>query len=142
MKYEIELNGEKKDMVEKERDRIKKEFDINVPGLEDLKKAKKNYYNEMERHRYEFDKMMYDGNNDGVNPPKSIDRSLESKYKELARKYPRAYVYLKADGYTLSNNVDKYSAGEKAMELIKSGGSISDAEDILKNWLPKEKVWT
>ena len=53
---------------------------------------------------------------------------------ELCKKYPRAAVWHKADAYTSASNYAKSAAGEKAKKIIENGGSLKDAEAILKNW--------
>ncbi len=82
--------------------------------------------------------MMENENNDGVCPPKPVDQSLRETATALAVEYPRAAAYLRAQGYLQSENINKYSAGKHAMELLVDGGNIEDAENILKNWLPKD----
>lgn len=119
----------------------KAEFDANVPGLDELRKAQDAEYNDRARYHRAFDRMMDDENNDGANPPKPENKSLGERAQELAEQYPRAAVYLRADGYTGSNNSHKYSAGKRAKELIAAGGSIEEAKQILENWLPKESMW-
>jgi len=37
---------------------------------------------------------------------------------DLKKQYPRAAAYIKAENWTMSGNVDKYSAGQKALERI------------------------
>lgn len=52
----------------------------------------------------------------------------------LAQKYPRAALYLVAEGYTQASNYLKTGAGKKAMEMLKSGCELSDAETVLNDW--------
>jgi uncharacterized protein YecT (DUF1311 family) len=43
------------------------------------------------------------------------------EYSEMAGQYPSAAAYLRAEAWTESSNVDKYSAGKRAMERIVAG---------------------
>jgi hypothetical protein len=117
------------------------EFAANVPGLEELRKAQDAAYNEEHRYSAEFERMMDDEYNDGVRPPEALNESLREKAIRLAEMYPRAAMYLRAKDYTLSSNHHKYGAGERAMNLIAEGGSLEEAENILKNWLPESAKW-
>ena len=101
----------------------------NVPGLDALKAA----VSGEERYNRQFDRMMNDENNDGARPPAS-PRGPSSQ--ELAAKHPRAAAYLRAEGYANAAHDQKAAAGKRAMELLAAGGSVEDADAILKNWLP------
>jgi len=114
------------------------EFERNVPGLEALETAQGAAYNEQCRYDAEFARMMATG--DGIGP-EPVDKTLAAKASELARQYPRAAMYLRAQAFTYASNIDKYSAGKEAMELIAAGGSLEDAQEILKNWLPASATW-
>lgn len=117
------------------------EFAANVPGLDALRTALEDARYERRRYRAQLDAMMDDEGNDGTNPPAPVDPSLDETARRLAAEYPRAAVYLRAEGYTRSNNVDKYIAGKKAMEIIATGGTIEDAVATLDNWLPEGSRW-
>lgn len=106
-----------------EEDRLEQLF----PGLTLLKAA----HQSEEAYLDAFNRMMEDEQNDGVNPPKAPALDTD----ELSAQYPRAALYLKADGYTLAANDKKSSAGTKAKRLLEMGGSEADAESILKNWV-------
>lgn len=97
------------------------------PGLTLLKAA----YQSESAYSEAFNRMMEDEQNDGVRPPKAPAIDID----KLAAQYPRAALYLKADGYTMSANDKRSAAGDKAIRVLKSGGSIADAEAILKNWV-------
>ena len=118
----------------------KAQFEENVPGYHELSEAEGRFYDERQRYNDEFEDMMSDEDNDGANPPEAYNSAYEKKAKELAKQYPRAAMYLYAEGYTMSNNVYKYSAGKDAMKLIAEGGSLEEASEILKNWLPKDAI--
>lgn len=111
-------------------------------GLDELRAAQDAAYNEEHRYQDQFERMMDDENNDGARPPKALDESLRTHADKLAARYPRAAAYLRAEGYTYSNNHHKYGAGKKAMTLIASGGNLDEAETILKNWLPESSMWS
>lgn len=104
-----------------------------VPGVHALRAA----YDGETAYQDAFERMMADEQNDGVNPP----RRPASNSDELAAQYPRAVVYLRAEGYSCAAHDLKASAGRKAMNILASGGSIEDAENILSNWLPASVAW-
>lgn len=110
-------------------------LETNVPGLDELRKAQDAAYNEDRQYSHQMDRMMDDEQNDGVNPPAPINQSLREIANNLAKQYPRAAVYLRAEGYTGASNFKKYGAGKDAMEIIATGGSIEDAKAILDNWM-------
>ena len=110
------------------------EFARNVPGLDELKKARTAAYNEQARYDYEFDRMMDTGHSIS---PKAVYETLQAKAAQLAGKYPRAAMYLRAQAYTRSSNSNKYGAGEDAKEIIATGGILEEAEAILDNWVDR-----
>lgn len=114
------------------------EFDLNVPGLKELEAAKDAASNEEDRYQYEFDRAMDD---EGGLSPKALNTSLRTKANKLAKQYPRAALYLRAKAFTRSDNHHKYGAGQKAMELIATGGSLEEATEVLNNWVPKKSIW-
>lgn len=113
----------------------------NIPGLEELRKALDAVQNDEGRYAAEFANMMEDEQNDGVNPPAPRNQALRDKADALKAQYPRAAMYLRAEGYACSNNINKYAAGIRAMEIISNGGDIEDAEYALNNWLPESALW-
>jgi len=129
------------DAINKARDayiadrRAKKENQLvtHVPGLAELRKA----YDAEENYQEAFNRMMENGQNDGVNPPKPV----AVKSSDVAGKYPRAALYLKAEAYSRASHYAKVTAGKKAMEIIEDGGDLARAESILNNWLPVEAMW-
>ena len=114
------------------------EFAANVPGLDELRAAQEAAYNEQARHDAEMEHMFATG--DSI-LPKPINESLHEHAQQLAGQYPRAAMYLRAEDYTFASNFRKAGAGEDAMTLIARGGSIEDAEKILKNWVPENAMW-
>jgi len=113
-------------VIEEEERKARKEFEVNVHGLEILIAAS----HDEERYREEFEAMMADENNDGARPPKGVLVS----YKDVALEYPRAAVYHRAERYYNARNDVKSSAGRRAMAIIASGGAIEDAEKVLAFW--------
>jgi len=104
-----------------EREAVK----TNVRGLEELRKA----IDFDNSQRNAFRRSMNRG--DGV----IRGRAYSSTYKEVAKKYPRAAAYLKAEGYYNSSNYMKSSFGKEAMNKIASGKSASAAiREMEKKW--------
>jgi hypothetical protein len=103
------------------------EFAKNVPGLAELEAARTAAYNAEQLYQQQVDRAM----EDGTAFPKDVDPTLHQKVTRLTEDYPRAAVYLNAQGYTYSNNLDKYAAGKKAMKLIASGAEIEEAKAVL-----------
>ncbi len=101
---------------------------LAVPGLASLRAARA----DEARYRAEFERMMEDEYNDGVNPPAKPAVSSS----DLAAQYPRAALYLKAESYSCASNHHKAAAGSKAMQLLAEGGSDDDARTVMDNWLP------
>ena len=112
-----------------EQDRLS----LHVPGMDVLCAA----HNAEEYYQRGFERMMEDGDNDGVRPP----RRPATDAAEIARQYPRAAVYLRSEAYECASHDAKASAGRKAKELLASGGSIEEAKKILANWLPISAQW-
>lgn len=106
-----------------------------LAGLSELRSAQNAAYNEEQRYQDAFDGMM----ETGVFEP--LDEQPRQTYAALARQYPRAAMYMRAQDYTLSSNVHKYSAGKRAMDLIAAGGSLGEARSVLDNWLPESAIW-
>lgn len=103
-----------------------------IEGLAELRSA----WADEQRYRNQFNRMMDDGDNDGVNPP----RRPKANVDEIARKYPRAALYLRAESYESARHWAKAKAGEEAKEIILSGGDIAAATAKLENWLTDNNV--
>ncbi len=103
-----------------------------IEGLAELRAARSDH----ERYRREFNAMMEDEYNDGVNPP----RGPKADAAELATRYPRAATYLRAESYSLAAHWAKSKAGHQAMEIILNGGMAAEAEAKLENWMADNKV--
>lgn len=87
-----------------------------IEGLEELKDIRA----EWENYRDEFDQAMEAGN--GYTPSKP-----EEKVEDVAKRYPRAAAYLKAEDYSYASHYAKASAGRKALERIINGENHEQA---------------
>lgn len=87
-----------------------------MAGIEGLDAIRNAMYDERKYHR-DFNRMMEDEGNDGINPP--VQPKANSA--DLRKQYPRAAAYLKAESWTLASNSDKYAAGKKGLERIING---------------------
>ena len=78
-----------------------------------------------------FSRMMEDESNDGVSPtsPYSGTTSVE-----LARKYTRAALYIRAESHECAANDRKMSAGVEAKKLILAGVGEAEILSLLENW--------
>jgi hypothetical protein len=101
-----------------------------VPGLKELTAAR----GASENHRDAFERAMKDEGGDGVRMPKPPSGSSVA---ELKKKHPRAALYLAAqDAAEMGHNDAKVSAGRRAMEILRNGGSEDEAKAALSDWLP------
>jgi hypothetical protein len=99
-----------------------------VPGLRELESA----IDAEIGYSEDFDKMMDDEYNDGVNPP--VKPTIKSS--DLRNQYPVAAAYIKARGYSNASHFAKASAGNTAMDRIKNG------EDHTRVLADMEKEWS
>lgn len=104
-----------------------------IPGLRELRAA----YDAEEKYRSDFAAAMEDEMRDGVGIPAMPQTNIDA----LAAQYPRAALYLKAEGYTNAAHHVKASAGRKALKLLREGGSVEDAAAILDNWTNDTYLW-
>lgn len=123
------------------RERAKREeaarlLETQIPGLSEMRELEQKAINESDRYSSKFNRMMEDENNDGVNPPKPEDRSIYERLTEMKKANPRAALYLKAERQ--AEGTTSYSAtsgemkgGQDAMEILRAGGSIEEAEKAL-----------
>lgn len=117
------------EMMKNAKEKAKKEeaeLEAIIPGITEMRKA----HGEWIRYQQDFNAMMEDEYNDGVNPP----TLPTSDFKALSDKYPKAALYMRAEDYSCAANYHKSSAGDKAMAVLKNGGSIEEAKAILDNW--------
>ena len=115
--------------------KLKDDLEAAVPGLEILRNLKKDAIREADRFHDEFNRMMEDEENDGANPPDPENFNYAKFYNELAAKYARAALYLKAESQSAStawaDNTGKGMAAIQCRKIIAEGGSIEDAEKAL-----------
>jgi len=104
-----------------------------IPGLNKLYQA----INAENEYEHAFDLMMEDEQNDGANAPSHPATDV----RDIAAKYPKAALYVRAENYSLAANYHKSSAGNKAMEILINGGSMDEVSEILENWLPESAQW-
>lgn len=124
------------EVVEKRQQLKQKQEERLFPGITNLRELKQKWDDAWEKR----EKALED--NDGLPGQKFIDeQSIYEKLEEARAKHPRATLALTAESYIGSGHIDRSIAGEKALELLKNGGSLKEAQSILDNWLPKEAMW-
>lgn len=106
---------------------------LAVPGIDELRRALDGHAH----YHADFERAMEDEMRDGINMP----RRPASDIAALQAQYPRAALYLKAEDYSLASHYAKASAGDKAMAILRNGGTIEDAQAVLDNWLPESAMW-
>lgn len=102
------------------------------PGLEVLRAV----VNDEDRYARQFERMMDDENNDGARPP----RGVQVSYRDAAARYPRAALYIRAEGYSCASHWAKAKAGAEAMAILAAGGPEEEAAARLENWLSDNNV--
>lgn len=115
-----------RDDLRKVIDSINNLKDCVIPGLDALRKAR-------DTRSYEHERMMLSIDNGSSRCPKRT--VTDEQVKALEAQYPAAVAYLRAESYACASNLDKYAAGRKAKELLISGGSVEQANEIMDNWL-------
>lgn len=114
----------KQDSVEREQTYKLQLSDIE--GLTHLRAA----LHERERYHYQFERMMEDEDNDGVNPPRPVTTDLDS----LKVKFPRAWAYIRAEDMSLAANDSKASEGKRAVQEILAGAGPEALSAAEKRW--------
>ncbi len=94
---------------------------VLVPGLDEVRAARA----DEQRYHDQFQRMMDDENNDGVNPPRPVRESAES----VAQRYPIAARYMLAESYSYANHYAKAGAGTRAVKRIEAG---EDSEIVIR----------
>jgi len=94
-----------------------------VPGITALKSA----IDDEDDYRAGMTRMMEDEDNDGRRGPKRPTASVAS----LARQYPRAALYLRAEHDSASMSDAVSAGGKDAMRILSSGGSEADAREAM-----------
>lgn len=112
------------------------DYNAKQKAITEMRELERRVINESDRYRTQFNRMMEDEYNDGVNPPKPEDRSIWERLAEMKKVNPRAALYLKAERQ--AQGTTSYSAtsgqmkgGTDAMQILRDGGSIEDAEKAL-----------
>lgn len=98
-----------------------------IPGLTALRKAR-------DTRSYEHEMLMRAIDSGSSRCPKQT--VTDAQVEDLEAQYPAAVAYLRAESYASASNLNKYSAGRKSKELLLSGGSVEQANEIMDNWLP------
>lgn len=105
------------------------------PGVGELRRLRKIAAAEDSRHSREFEKMMADEMNDGVNPPRPRDNSAAAA-AAFSAAHPRAALYLRAEKQ--AEGTSSYSAtsgmmkgGDDAKQILLAGGTLEEAEKAL-----------
>ncbi len=100
----------------------------NVPGLDELRSI----INDWESYYESSSRMSKGEKTDSAKPPKKP----EVKIKEIARKYPVATAYMKADEWSLSSHGIKSGAGDEAKRRIENGENYEKVIDEMeKEWV-------
>lgn len=117
----------KMEQIRKEKAEKEQKLEEILPGLSILKAAQ----SDLIRYNHEFEKMMDDEYNDGLNPPEPLKYDINA----LTVQYPLAALYLKAEDFEGAANYQKASAGTKAKRMLENGACLSEAKAVLDNWI-------
>jgi len=115
-----------------ERENFNENMRKNVPGYDEIVKARAHNNSERQKFNKSFD------SEGGIHSPKYQDVAV------LEKKYPRATAYLKAEGYSSASNYVKARLGKEAMDAIRMGKPYKKAiKDMEKKWHDhtNEAVW-
>ena len=97
-----------------------------VPGIEALRNA----YAEDNAEYHRLREVIESGDSVFISSGKNHPEIIAA----LEAQYPRAAVWIEANDYENASHYAKAAAGGKAKKVLEDGGSIEDAEAILKNW--------
>lgn len=109
-------------------------FIARYPGIYELVAARNDAEYRYERLQRAIER------GDGILPSSTPDRDPE----ELARQYPLAAAYLTICGYCDSDNLDKYGAGQWAIEQLEAGADVLDTCNAMQQrWhsATNEHIW-
>lgn len=98
------------------KEKAKAERAAKIAAIEGLEEIRNAIY-AVEKYHRDFNRMMEDEYNDGVNPPRRPSTSVA----DIKAKYPRAAAYLKAESFTYASHYAKSGAGARALERIING---------------------
>lgn len=103
-------------------------IETNIPGLDELRSIIADW----DEYQGGFNRMMEDEMNDGVNPPQRPTVEVA----EIARQYPIAAAYIKAENWDNASHYRKSGAGSRAKTKIENG------EDYQTVIAEMEKEWS
>ena len=116
------------DRRESEKNHAYEEREKKINAIEGLQEIR-NAIDEIDCYKSEFDRVWESGESVYPSKPKVDVAALKAKY-------PRAAAYLKAESYSMSSYLPKYSSGTKALERIQKGENypavIQDMENEVK----------
>jgi TolA-binding protein len=113
--------------IQDKKDRQKKIE--SIPGLKEVEKA----LDEMEEYRIKLNRAIHSGSSKAPMKPKhDID--------EMRKKYPVAFLWIKAESFLNASNDRKYSAGKQAQDFILDG-DLKKAEKAMDNWTSDGPFW-
>lgn len=124
-----DIIAQRQQLVQKQEERI-------FPGISQLREITARWNKAWDKNRQAWDNIE---NNPAYSPINTA--AIEDELNAARAKYPRAALALNATSYTLASHPSKIAAGKKALELLKNGGSLEEAQSILDNWLPQEAMW-
>ena len=124
------------DIIAKRQQLIQKQEERIFPGISQLREITARWNKAWDKNRQAWDNIE---NNPAYSPINTA--AIEDELNAARAKYPRAALALNATSYTLASHPSKIAAGKKALELLKNGGSLEEAQSILDNWLPQEAMW-
>lgn len=109
------------------------------PGYTRLKELIDEYATITDTNRRNFQRMMDTGC--GHMPEPVSTKELEDEIKQWKKDHPRAACLRRAKLQQLRSNHHLSGAGTQAEELLMAGGSVEEAEEIMKNAIPEESKW-
>ena len=109
------------------------------PGYTKLKELVDEYATITETNRRNFQRMMDTGC--GHMPDPVSTEALEAEIKQWKIDHPRAACLRRAKLKQLRSNYHISGAGSRAEDLLMAGGSVEEAEEIMKNAIPEENMW-
>lgn len=124
------------DIIAKRQQLVQKQEERLFPGISELREITARWNKAWDKNRQAWDNIE---NNPAYSPINTA--AIEGELNAARAKYPRAALALNATSYALASHPSKIAAGKKALELLKNGGSLEEAQSILDNWLPREAMW-
>lgn len=119
-------------MSEMDRKQQAEALEAAVPGVHEMLSAWKAALDEMYREEEGLGRMMAQ---EGPMAMRSV-RPYQDRYESLAAGNPRAALYVEAkrqsDSAHWADNSGRGAAGDRAMEILASGGSVEDATAALQ----------